>query len=72
VTRDADTIGGNIKAHVTLVIRRVADNSAKSGVRGKFVGSGGSEVGVAGASKNLKDVIGRKSAVEGRERGAHV
>jgi hypothetical protein len=54
------------------VIQRVAEENAQSGAWDKFVRSSGGEVGVAGASKDPKVMVGRKSAVEGKEGGVHV
>ena len=43
-----------IIAAVAAVIRRVAEEDAPSCARRELVGSGGSEIGVAGTSENSK------------------
>ena len=72
MARDDDTIGGEIKAPVALMVRRVADESTQGGAWGKLVRSGSSEVGIAGTSENSEVMVGRKSAVKGKERSAQV
>jgi hypothetical protein len=72
VARDDDTVGGEVETPVTLVIRRVADESTKSGAWGKFVRGGGCEIGVTGAPKSSEVMVRRWSAMKSEERGAHV
>jgi hypothetical protein len=57
------------------VIRRVAEEDAPSCARRELVGSGGSEIGVAGTSENSKERVVRgcaKKEVEIEERLAVV
>jgi hypothetical protein len=54
-----------------LVIRRVANEHAQRGARGKFVADGGNEVGITGAPKGLEVMIGWVSSIEREERSAH-
>jgi hypothetical protein len=54
-----------------LVIRRVANEHAQRGARGKFVADGGNEVGITGAPKGLEVMIGGVSSIEREERSAH-
>jgi hypothetical protein len=72
VVRDDDTVGGEVEAPVALVIERIANENAQRRTRGEFVRSGGGEVGVTSAPKGLEVMIGRMSASEHEERGAHV
>jgi len=67
-----DTVSGEVKAPVTLVIGWVAKKGTKSGARGKLVGSSGRQVRIAGAPKRSKIMIRGEGAMEGEERGAHV
>ena len=69
---DNDTVCGDIEALVALVIRRIAKKGTQGGARRELVGSGGGEVGVAGAPESLKLTVGGKSAMESEERSAHV
>jgi len=59
VAGDDDPVGGEIKAPVALVIRRVAYESTKSGAWGEFVRVGGCEIGVTGAPKSSKVMVRR-------------
>ena len=72
VTRDDDAVGGEVEAPVALVIGRIANENAQRRPRGEFVRSGGGEVGVTSGPKGLEVMIGRMSAIEHEERGAHV
>jgi hypothetical protein len=58
MTRDDDPIGREIEAPVAFVIGGVADEGTQSGTGSKFVGGGGSEVGIAGAPKDSKVMVG--------------
>jgi hypothetical protein len=69
---DDDSIGGEVKTPVTLVIRRVADEHTQSSAWGKFVGSSGSEVWVAGAPESSEIVVGGMGAMKCEVGGAHV
>jgi len=72
VARDDDTVGGEVEAPVALVIGRIANENAQRRTRGEFVRSGGGEVGVTSAPKGPEVMIGRMSAIDREERGAHV
>ena len=72
MTRDDDTVGGEVETPVAFVIGGVADEDTQSGAWGKFVGGGGSEVGIAGAPKNSKFMVGGWSTMECEEGSSHV
>jgi len=72
VVRDDDPIGGKVKAPITLVIRRVAEEGAQSGPRGQLVRGSGGEIWIAGASKGPEIMRGGKGVMESEEGGAHV
>lgn len=72
MARYDDAVSVEVKAPITLVVGRVANEDAQRGSRGKFVGGGGGEVGIARATKRAKIVIGWEGAMKGKERGAHV
>jgi hypothetical protein len=72
MTRDDNTISVEIKAPVSFVIRRVANENTQGRARGKFVRGGCGEVGVAGASESTKIMVGRVGAIESKEGCAHV
>ena len=55
MTRDDDSIGGRIKASVSLMVSRVAKEDAKGRTRCKFVGSGGREIGITLTTKKRGD-----------------
>jgi len=72
VTRDDDSIGGSIKASVSLMVSRVAKEDAKGRTRCKFVGSGGLEIGITLTTKNAEMIVGRRTTKQGRVRGREI
>jgi hypothetical protein len=66
VTRDDDSIGGRIKASISLMVSRVAKEDAKGRTRCKFVGSGGREIGITLTTKNAEMIVGRRTTKQGR------
>jgi hypothetical protein len=54
VARGDDLAGGEIKAPITLLRRGVAEKDTRGGARRQFVGSRGTEVWVAQATKDPK------------------
>jgi hypothetical protein len=72
VSRDDDTVCGEIKTSVALVIGRVAEEDAQCGARCKFMRSDNGEVGIASASERAHVMVGGKSAIESKEGGAHL
>jgi hypothetical protein len=72
VAGNDDPVSGEVKTPVALVIRWITKESTESRARGKLVRSGGRKVGIAGAPKRSKIMIGGEAAMEGEERGAHV
>jgi hypothetical protein len=71
VPGDDDSVCGEVKAAITLVMRGVAEERTQGGARSKFVGGGGGEIRIAGTAKRAQIVIGGKSAMEGKVRSAH-
>jgi hypothetical protein len=58
-----------IKTNITLVVRGIAKEDAQSGAGGKFVGSGGREIGIALASEDAKMIIGGVNTEESKMGG---
>jgi hypothetical protein len=52
MTGDDDSIGGRIKAAVSLVMSRVTKEDAESRASSKLVGSSGGNIGITLAAKN--------------------
>lgn len=69
VARDYHAAGSEVKATITLVLERIAKEYAASGARGKFVGRGGVEVGVA---KTTKHGVGDRMRDDGHEEESRV
>jgi hypothetical protein len=65
MTGDDDPISGEVKAAVSLMMRRVAKEDAKSGAWRKFICGSGSEVRTTGTTKDTKVIVRWKNAVEG-------
>ena len=63
---------GEVKAPIPLVVRRIAKKDAQGRSWSELVRSGGGEVGVTGAAESPEVMIGRMSAIEREERGAHL
>jgi hypothetical protein len=57
MTGDDDPVGGKVKAAVSLMMRRVAKEDAKSGARRKFICGSGSEVQITGTTKDTKVIV---------------
>ena len=65
MTRDNDSIGGTVKATVSLVVSRVAEKNTKCRTWRKFLSGCGSEVWVASTTKDPKVIIRRQNPVMG-------
>jgi hypothetical protein len=57
MTGDDNPVGGEVKAAVSLMMRRVAKEDAKSGARRKFICGSGSEVQITGTTKDTKVIV---------------
>jgi hypothetical protein len=62
MTRDDDSIGGRIKTSVSLVVSRITKEDAEGRARGKFVGSGGRQIGVTLTTKDTQIIVRRGTA----------
>jgi hypothetical protein len=69
VTRDEDSVGGEVKTPIPLMIGRVAEEDTTSGARGELMRSSRSEIGIARASEDTKMVVGGMDAEESEVRG---
>jgi len=67
--RDDDLVGDGVKAAVSFMVRRVAEKDAQGGAGCELMASCGRQVGVAGAPKDAKVIVGQQRAVEGEVRG---
>jgi len=72
MTGDDDAVCGEVEAPVALVVKRIANKGAQGRSWSELVRSGGGEVGVAGAPKSPKVMVGGESAMESEKRSAHV
>jgi hypothetical protein len=57
MTGDDDPVGGEAKAAVSLMMRRVAKEDAKSRAWHKFICGSGSEVRITGTTKDTKVIV---------------
>jgi hypothetical protein len=57
MTGDNNPVGGEVKAAVSLMMRRVASENAKSGAWRKFICGNDSEVRITGTTKDTKVII---------------
>jgi hypothetical protein len=64
VTRDEDSVGGEVKTPIPLMVGGVSEEDTSSGARGELMRSSGSEVGVASAPEDTKMVVGGMDAEE--------
>lgn len=62
---DDDTVGVEIKILIPFVVSRVAKEDTLSGSWSEFVAGSGGEVGIAGATKDVKVFVGRRRPKEG-------
>jgi hypothetical protein len=69
VTRNDDAVRLAIEADIALVVRGIAKKDAQGGAGGKFVGSGGGEIGIARAPEDAEMVIGWLNTEEGKVGG---
>ena len=69
VTGDDDPIGDSVKVAVSFMVGRVAKKDAQGGAGCELMASCGRQVGVAGAPKDAKVIVGRQRAMEGEVRG---
>jgi hypothetical protein len=69
VTRDEDSVRGEVKTPIPLMIGRVAEEDTTSGARGELMRSSRSEIGVASAPEDTKMVVGGMDAEESEVRG---
>ena len=65
VSRDENSISGEIQAPITFVIGGIAEEHTKGGARRELVGSSSREVRVADASEDPKVIVGRGFPEEG-------
>jgi hypothetical protein len=63
VTRDDDTVGGEVQAPIPLVVRGVVEEEAASGARRKLVRGGSRNVRVAGTAEHAQVVVRRGYAI---------
>ena len=68
MTRDDDSIGGTVKAAVSLVVSGVAEKNTECRTRHKLVGCCGSEVWIVSATKDPKVIVRRRNPVKGEVR----
>jgi len=68
MARDDDSIGGTVKAAVSLVVSRVAEKNTECRTRRKLVSGCGSEVWVASTTKDPKVIARRRHPVKGEVR----
>jgi hypothetical protein len=54
---DDEPVGGEVKAAISLMMRRVAKEDAKSGVWRKFICGSGSKVRITGTTKDTKMIV---------------
>jgi hypothetical protein len=69
MTRNDDAVRLAIEADIALVVRGIAKKDAQGGAGGKFVGSGGGEIGIARAPEDAEMVIGWLNTEEGKAGG---
>jgi hypothetical protein len=64
VTRDEDSVGGEVKTPIPLLVGGVTEEDTASGARGELMRSSGSEIGVASAPEDTKMVVRGMDAEE--------
>jgi hypothetical protein len=64
--RDNEAICGKIKTPIALMISRIAKEDTPRGSGSELMSSGGRKVGIAGATKNAKMLIGGCGSIESR------
>ena len=64
MTRDDDSIGGTVKAAVSLVVSGVAEKNTECRTRRKLVSDCGSEVWVASTTKDSNVIVRRRHPVK--------
>jgi hypothetical protein len=64
VTRDEDSVGGEVKTLIPLLVGGVTEEDTASGARGELMRSSGSEIGVASAPEDTKMVVRGMDAEE--------
>jgi hypothetical protein len=69
VTRDEDSVGGEVKTPISLMIGRVTEEDTTSGARGELMRSSGSEIGIASTPEDTKMVVRGMDAEESEVRG---
>jgi hypothetical protein len=69
VTRDEDSMGGEVKTPIPLMVGGVSKEDIASGARGQLMRGSGCEIGVASAPKDTKMVIRGMDAEESEVRG---
>jgi hypothetical protein len=65
VTRDDDTVGGEVQTLIPLVVRGVAKEEAAGGARRKLMRGSSGSVRVAGTAEHAKVVVGGGCVVQG-------
>ena len=69
MARNEDSVGGEVKTPITLMVGRVTEEDTTRGARGKLMRSNGREIGVASAPKDTKMVVRGMDAEESEVRG---
>jgi hypothetical protein len=69
VTRDEDSVGGEVKTPIPLMVEGVSEEDTASGARGQLMRGSGCEIGVASAPKDTKMVIRGMDAKENEVTG---
>jgi hypothetical protein len=69
MARNEDSVGGEVKTPITLMVGRVTEEDTTRGARGKLMRSSGREIGVASAPKDTKMVVRGMDAEESEVRG---
>jgi hypothetical protein len=64
VTRDEDSVGGEVKTLIPLLVGGVTEEDTASGARGELMRSSGSEIGVESAPDDTKMVVRGMDAEE--------
>jgi hypothetical protein len=65
VSRDHNAISGKIKVAIPFVVQGIADENTSGGMRSKLIQGCHGQFGVAGTSKDLEMLVGRRCVVEG-------
>jgi hypothetical protein len=69
LTRNEDSVGGEVKTPITLMVGRVTEEDTTRKARGKFMRISGSEIGVASAPEDMKMGVRGTDAEESEVRG---